>query len=378
MAGPPPLTGLSEEERAEALQRFHLLRPFLEGGVPLARLAAEQGLALRTARRWVRQYRLHGLAGLARKPRTDRGDHRRLTQELQLLVEGLALQRPPPTVAFVHRQVAVVAAAHGWPVPSYACVYDVIQRLDPGLVMLAHEGSKAYRETFDMLHRREASQANAIWQADHTPLDIWLLDPAGQPARPWLTIIMDDYSRAIAGYFLGFQAPSILNTALALRQAIWRKADPQWHVCGIPDVFYTDHGSDFTSRHLEQVAVDLDMQLIFSTPGMPRGRGRIERFYETVNQRFICGVPGYTPPKTPLAEPKLALAAFEAQFRSFLLEAHPLSLHSVCRELPQALSESGGLFSRLHFSLEKLDLLLLTVSKTRRVQQDGIRIQGLR
>ncbi|GAB5771777.1 hypothetical protein JMUB7517_27740 [Staphylococcus aureus] len=25
--------------------------------------------------------------------------------------------------------------------------------------------------------------------------------------RPWLTIIMDDYSRAIAGYFLRFDAP---------------------------------------------------------------------------------------------------------------------------------------------------------------------------
>jgi putative transposase len=39
---------------------------------------------------------------------------------------------------------------------------------------------------------------------------------------------------------------------VALRQAIRRKADPAWHICGIPSVFYTDHGSDFTPRHLEQ------------------------------------------------------------------------------------------------------------------------------
>jgi putative transposase len=37
-----------------------------------------------------------------------------------------------------------------------------------------------------------------------------------------------------------------MNTALALRHAICRKTEPGWHVCGIPDVFYTDHGS--TSR----------------------------------------------------------------------------------------------------------------------------------
>jgi putative transposase len=68
-------------------------------------------------------------------------------------------------------------------------------------------------------------------------------------------------------YAVNLGAPSALQTALALRQAIWRKADPAWHVCGIPSAFYTDHGSDFTSRHLEQVAADLGMRLVFSLPG---------------------------------------------------------------------------------------------------------------
>ena len=47
-------------------------------------------------------------------------------------------------------------------------------------------------------------------------------DGAGR--QPWLTIVIDDYSRAVAGYFLGFDPPSSTRTALALRQAIWRKA----------------------------------------------------------------------------------------------------------------------------------------------------------
>ena len=54
-----------------------------------------------------------------------------------------------------------------------------------------------------------------------------------------------------------------------------RKAESHWHVCGIPETFYTDHGSDFTSRHLEQVAADLKIELRFSTVGQPRGRGGI-------------------------------------------------------------------------------------------------------
>lgn len=48
-------------------------------------------------------------------------------------------------------------------------------------------------------------------------------------------------SRAVAGYFLSFEDPSALHTSLALRQAIWRKEDSRWIVCGIPDVLYTDN-----------------------------------------------------------------------------------------------------------------------------------------
>jgi putative transposase len=102
--------------------------------------------------------------------------------------------------------------------------------------MLAHEGSKAYGETFELIHRREADRPNAIWQADHTLLDIMLVRDGAKPVKPWLTVIQDDYSRAVAGYFLFFKAPSTIQTALALRQAIWRKDDLRWHVCGIPDV----------------------------------------------------------------------------------------------------------------------------------------------
>jgi putative transposase len=81
--------------------------------------------------------------------------------------------------------------------------------------------------------------------------------------------VIDDYSRAVAGYFLSFEDPSALHTSLALRQAIWRKEDSRWIVCGTPDVLYTDNGSDFTSQHLEQVGADLKMRLVFSFPASP-------------------------------------------------------------------------------------------------------------
>ena len=36
---------------------------------------------------------------------------------------------------------------------------------------------------------------------------------------------------------------------------------------GLPGTLYTDHGSDFISQHLEQVAADLHVRLTFSTAG---------------------------------------------------------------------------------------------------------------
>jgi putative transposase len=119
-------------------------------------------------------------------------------------------------------------------------VYEVVREVPTGLLTLAQEGKKAYSATFDLVHRREAERPNAIWQADHTLLDILVQREGENPAQPWLTVIQDDYSRAVAGYFLFFEAPSTVQTALALRQAIWRKDDPRWHVCGIPDVLYTN------------------------------------------------------------------------------------------------------------------------------------------
>ncbi|HEY9431518.1 MAG TPA: DDE-type integrase/transposase/recombinase [Blastocatellia bacterium] len=212
---------------------------------------------MRTVQRWVAQYRRSGLAGLARRTRSDRGSQREMSAELKQLIEGLALRKPPPTVAFVHRQTCDVARRQGWEAPTYHCVYRIVKQLDPALLTLAHEGSKAYRLAFDLLCRREASASNEIWQADHTLLDLWVKQDDGPPARPWLSVIIDDYSRAAAGFRLSFHDPSAIQTALVLRQAIWNKSLPQWQICGIPATFYTDHGSDFTSRHLEQVGVDL-------------------------------------------------------------------------------------------------------------------------
>jgi hypothetical protein len=68
-------------------------------------------------------------------------------------------------------------------------------------VTLAHEGTKAYSEAFELVIRREADAPNAFWQADHTPLDIPPIRPDGEIAKPWLTVVIDDYIHPILPLF---------------------------------------------------------------------------------------------------------------------------------------------------------------------------------
>lgn len=242
--------------RLSTEQKVALLRRHLDGGVPLTRLAADSNIPERTLRRWLAAYRNRPLAQtLHRRPRSDR-DVRRMPADLVAVVEGLALQRPPPTTAYVHRRITDVASTKGWPTPSYSTVRSIIAAIDPGLRTLALDGDAAYRDRFELVFRRTSDGPNDQWQCDHTLLDLVVLDARQRPARPWLTVVLDDYSRALAGYTVFLGAPTAEQTALALHQAVSRKTNTAWPVTGLPNTLYSDHGSDFTSARLERVCLD--------------------------------------------------------------------------------------------------------------------------
>ena len=117
----------------------------------------------------------------------------------------------------MHRLAGGDAQQREQPAPSYATVRQIVRALDPALVTLALEGSFSYRDKHELVFRRRAEHPNQTWQSDHTELDILIVGTDGKPYRPWLTTVMDDYSRAICGYMVFTGAPSAINIALALR-----------------------------------------------------------------------------------------------------------------------------------------------------------------
>jgi putative transposase len=370
------LAEVPEADREHALARFRLLEPHLLQGKELRSVAGASGVSFRTLQRWVAQYRKDGLLAFVRRSRVDRGVPRIVSPAMKFAIEGLALENPPLPISSIYRQIRQFAVQIGEPLPSYGTVYALVRSLPADLLTLAHRGSRAYSEVYDLVHRREASRPNAIWQVDHAQLPIRLTREDGGTARPWLTIVIDDFSRAIAGYYLAFDPPSSLRTCLALRQAIWRKQDPHWQVCGIPEVLYTDNGSDFTSKRLEQVAIALRIKAVFSTPGEPRGRGRVERFFRTVNEMFLADLNGYT--RRGRQKASYSLVQLDGLFRTFLLTAYHLRSPSEGRLPPAKRWEDGAFLPRMPDSLEQLDLLLMEEVRSRRVRQDGVHFHKLR
>ena len=254
-------------------QRWHALRLHVEGQIPIAVIARETGISARTLQRWHQLYRDGGIAALDPHPRADTGVRRTATETVAF-IERLALTRPRPSLATLHRLAVTDAQQRDVPAPSYSTVRGIVQALDPALVTLALEGPASYRDRHELVFRRRVERPNQTWQSDHTELDILIIGADGKPDRPWLTTVMDDYSRAICGYTVFTGAPSALNTSLALRQEIWRKTDPAWAMCGIPDILHVDHGYDFTSHHLERTAIELHIRIIHSIVARPKAAGR--------------------------------------------------------------------------------------------------------
>ena len=330
----PTLAELTDGQREAAMVRFEVLRPHLDGLAPLSHAASAAGVALRTARRWLARYRAAGLVGLARSPRADAG-RRRVAGELVEFIEGMFLRKPRPSVSTIHRRVMAFAKKRQWSPPSYGSIYAIICNLDPGMVTLAHDGHAAYRDQFELIYRHRAERPNMMWQADHTQLDILILDASGNTVRPWTTTVIDDHSRVLAGYLVFLGAPSALQTSLALRQAIWRKENPAWAVCGIPDVLYVDHGSDFTSHHLEQVAVDLHFELVFSTVARPQGRGKVERLFGTLNTELLPELPGHLVDGKPATPPRLSLAELDRAIGDYVIGNYNVREHKEIGAAPQ-------------------------------------------
>ncbi len=227
------------------------------------------------------------------------------------------------------------------------------------------------------------NHSNQVWQCDHTRADILLVDRHGKLiGRPWLTTVIDSYSRCVMGINLGFDAPSSQVVALALRHAILPKQygveydlNCDWGTFGLPEYLFTDGGKDFRSSHLEEIASQLGF--VRKLRDRPSEGGIVERPFRTLNQSFFSTLHGYTGsnvqerPKDAEKDARLTLRELEILFVRHIVDYYNQSTISGKDEQTRYQRWEAGLIKEpIIISERELDICLMKIVR-RSVQKRG-------
>ncbi len=208
----------------------------------------------------------------------------------------------------LQRHNSRTSAAQALPVPKPGSLARTIARrirqLDPYEIDRARWGHRIADQRHQATTRQQlATRVLERVEIDHSPLKVVVGTQTGPIGQPWLTVLIDYYSRLIVGFCIGFEPPSYAVIMEALRQAILPKTYlrtkyPQivhdWPCYGVPEKLVCDRGSDFTSNDLEQAAFQLGLELDFMPPRTPHLKGTVESFFDTLNDQLLSALPGRT------------------------------------------------------------------------------------
>jgi putative transposase len=267
-----------ERARRIGLFRYMLIReaadPTLTGrqrGKLVRALAAmthtdPDGRSIRVTRwtldRWISEWQRAGFDALVPSPRQSQP---RTPVEVLELASALKKENPGRSAAQIRR---ILSVQHGW-APDERTLQRMFVRT--GLNLVDTDGPV----TPGVFGRFEADRPNEIWTGDA------LHGPRIDGRKTYLFAFIDDHSRAVVGHRWGF-AEDTVRLAAALRPALAAR--------GVPEHVYVDNGSAFVDSWLLRACAKLGIKLVHSAPGRPQGRGKIERFFRTVNDGFVVEI----------------------------------------------------------------------------------------
>ncbi|MDJ0713802.1 MAG: Mu transposase C-terminal domain-containing protein [Prochloraceae cyanobacterium] len=359
-------------------------------GLKLQEAAIDLGKSKRTVQRLVKKWEEEGLAGLNSTKRSDRGSHR-INEELQKFIiktyqEGnKGSKRITPKQVFLRTKAK--ALEMGIESPSHMTVYRMLNPLIEKKKKAKSIRSPGWRGSQLSVKTRAGQDisveySNHVWQCDHTRVDVLLVDKYGELlTRPWLTTVIDTYSRCIMGINLGYDAPSSQVVALALRHAILLKRygieyglHEEWGTYGLPQHFYTDGGKDFRSSHLNQIAVQLGF--VCHLRDRPSEGGVVERPFKTLNTELFSTLPGYTGsnvqerPKEAEKEATLTLRDLERLLVRYIVDNYNQSLDARMGDQTRFQRWDSGLITTPD-NIQERDLDICLMKQARRKIQRG-------
>ena len=271
----PAGTGDKDEIRRCALARIRAAR---DAGRPVSELVSSAAVALGASPRSVWRWLDGGLPG----PRSPKGWGPGPDD-----VDAYLRWKANATAAWRERR------AEGAGVPSLRTFQAGLARsLEAGERAVMREGVEA-RRRHQVYLRWEPEARNELWETDHKELDVPVLFPRAQrPRRPWVTIFLDAFSRAVMGWAIA-DRPSAATVVAALGGAI-RIDERRGPFGGLPATIRPDRGLEFAAGVMEQACGLLAIRLA-PTPGYsPHLKGKIERLHGSIVGELLAEMPHFT------------------------------------------------------------------------------------
>jgi len=150
----------------------------------------------------------------------------------------------------------------------------------------------------------DAKHVLHIAEIDHTVMDVHVVDdetlePIG---RPTFTVVIDDFTRCVLGFFLSLMPPSAMAAALCLQRMrfpkeAWLKQlgfeQLEWPMYGAPQIVQTDNAEEFISPGFRYGCRKMGSEPRTRPIAQPRYGGTIERLIGTLMRKCRL-LPGAT------------------------------------------------------------------------------------
>ncbi|HEU0153150.1 MAG TPA: Mu transposase C-terminal domain-containing protein [Arenimonas sp.] len=296
---------LSEKDWAEAERREAKLKLIIEAIRPSKALVKEiaeaLGKSVATIYRWRIVHAKKGIVGLApHHPTGGRGKSRLVDLQEDIVDEAIEehyLTTKKLKIPKVMEVIEERCHRAKLKIPHPNTVRLRVAWLSDKKKAAAREGRKgarrhkAYPGIYD-----EAIHPNAVWQIDHTPLDVCIVDDVYRKniGRVWLTLAIDVFSRVVAGFYMSIDKPNATSVGMALVHAIlpkeaWLAAhgiDMAWPVWGKPLTVHADNDRTFRCDPVTRAAKAQKINLEWRPVATPNWGGHIERLLGTVNQEI--------------------------------------------------------------------------------------------
>ncbi len=303
----------------------------------------------RSIERYLKQYREGGFEALMPKNSTG---ITRVPQEyldLAIALKQENLKRP------VTQIIATLELAGSVPpgVLKRSTLYDHFKRLGLGRERGQKE-SKAYQR-FAPKHR------NQRWQGDSCHL-LHIPDPNRPRGKRKLYLIawLDEATRIIPHGQLYTEEKSYALED-SLKKAVMKH--------GLPEQIYVDNAKIYSSHHLQGICGRLGIHLSHTRPYKPQGRGKLERFFFSVQNSYLPEL------ETMLKDKSMSVEEINDYFFIWLRQHYHEKVHSATKRKPMLSFEEDG------YPLRRVDLVALIdaflVEEQRTVDKTGVfRLNG--